>query len=478
MLDIKWIRANPELFKAAMIKRGDASLENPTNKAILQEAGNPTEPAKILEILINNASRVVIDKLQPLEELDARRREMIAKVEALQAERNNVNKEIGRRKAAKEPCEDLFAGMKEMGNQAKELEKQLEEIDQALNNMLLTIPNVPNATTPVGRDESANVEVRRFGTPRKFDFQVKDHVDLGANLGILDFDRAAKLTGTRFSVLTGPGARLERALINFMLDTHTQKHGYREILPPFIVNAESMKGTGQLPKFEQDLFKLQGFDYYLIPTAEVPVTNLYANEILKESDLTIAFTAYTPCFRSEAGSYGRDTRGLIRQHQFDKVELVKFCKPEDSYNELEKLLDNAEEILRLLGLPYRVVALSTGDLGFSAAKTYDIEVWLPSQNTFREISSCSNFEDFQARRAGIRYKGSDAKAKTAFVHTLNGSGLAVGRTWLAILENFQEEDGRVRIPEVLRPYMGGQEYLEPLNRPAPAKAAAEMTAAS
>ena len=443
MLDIKWIRANPELFKAAMIKRGDASLENPTNKAILQEAGNPSEPAKILEILINNASRVVIDKLQPLEELDARRREMIAKVEALQAERNNVNKEIGRRKAAKEPCEDLFAGMKEMGNQAKELEKQLEEIDQALNNMLLTIPNVPNATTPVGRDESANVEVRRFGTPRKFDFQVKDHVDLGANLGILDFDRAAKLTGTRFSVLTGPGARLERALINFMLDTHTQKHGYREILPPFIVNAESMKGTGQLPKFEQDLFKLQGFDYYLIPTAEVPVTNLYANEILKESDLTIAFTAYTPCFRSEAGSYGRDTRGLIRQHQFDKVELVKFCKPEDSYNELEKLLDNAEEILRLLGLPYRVVALSTGDLGFSAAKTYDIEVWLPSQNTFREISSCSNFEDFQARRAGIRYKGSDAKAKTAFAHTLNGSGLAVGRTWLAILDNFQEEDGRV-----------------------------------
>ncbi|HMM59851.1 MAG TPA: serine--tRNA ligase, partial [Candidatus Rifleibacterium sp.] len=327
MLDIKWIRANPELFKAAMIKRGDASLENPTNKAILQEAGNPTEPAKILETLINNSSRVVIDKLQPLEELDARRREMIAKVEALQAERNNINKEIGRRKAAKEPCEDIFAGMKEMGNQAKELEKQLEEIDLALNNMLLTIPNVPNATTPVGRDESANVEVRRFGTPRKFDFQVKDHVDLGANLGILDLDRAAKLTGTRFSVLTGPGARLERALINFMLDTHTQKHGYREILPPFIVNAESMKGTGQLPKFEQDLFKLQGFDYYLIPTAEVPVTNLYANEILKESALTIAFTAYTPCFRSEAGSYGRDTRGLIRQHQFDKVELVKFCKP-------------------------------------------------------------------------------------------------------------------------------------------------------
>ncbi len=461
MLDIKWIRANPDLFKAAMIKRGEASLENPANKAILQEAGNPTEPGKILEVLIAAAARVVIDKLQPLEELDARRREFITRVETLQAERNNVNKEIGRKKAAKEPCEDLFEGMKEVGSQIKELEKQLEEIDQALNGLLLTIPNLPNACTPIGRDETANVEVRRHGTPGTYSFQVKDHVDLGAALGILDFDRAAKLTGTRFSVLTGNGARLERALINFMLDTHTQKHGYREVLPPFIVNAESMKGTGQLPKFEQDLFKLQGFDYYLIPTAEVPVTNLFANEILKESDLTISFTAYTPCFRSEAGSYGRDTRGLIRQHQFDKVELVKFCKPEDSHNELEKLLDNAEEILRLLGLPYRVVALCSGDIGFSAAQTYDIEVWLPSQNTYREISSCSNFEDFQARRAGIRYKGNDAKAKTAFVHTLNGSGLAVGRTWLAILENFQDEGGRICIPEVLRPYMGGQTHLEP-----------------
>ncbi len=462
MLDIKWIRANPDLFKAAMIKRGEASLENPVNKAILQEAGNPSEPARILEVLVSNASRVVIEKLQPLEELDARRRELIARVESLQAERNNVNKEIGRRKAAKEPCEDLFNGMKEVGNQIKELEKSLEEIDQSLNGMLLTIPNAPHSTTPVGRDESANVEVRRFGQPGVYQFPVKDHVDLGSNLGILDFDRAAKLTGARFSVLTGNGARLERALINFMLDTHTQKHGYREVLPPFIVNAESMKGTGQLPKFEQDLFKLQGFDYYLIPTAEVPVTNLFANEILKESDLTISLTAYTPCFRSEAGSYGRDTRGLIRQHQFDKVELVKFCRPEDSFNELEKLLDNAEEILRLLGLPFRVVALSSGDLGFSAAKTYDIEVWLPSQNTYREISSCSNFEDFQARRAGIRYKGSDAKAKTAYVHTLNGSGLAVGRTWLAILENFQDEGGRVCIPEVLRPYMGGMTHLEPV----------------
>lgn len=461
MLDIKWIRANPDLFKAAMIKRGDASLENPVNKAILQEAGNPVEPEKILEALVNNAARVVIDKLQPLEELDAQRRELIGRVETLQAERNNVNKEIGRRKVAKEPCEDLFAGMKEVGNQIKSLETQLEEIDQSLSSMLLTIPNVPSATTPVGRDESANVEVKTFGKPAEFNFPVKDHVDIGANLGILDFDRAAKLTGTRFSVLSGDGARLERALINFMLDTHTQKHGYREVLPPFMVNAESMKGTGQLPKFEQDLFKIQGLDYYLIPTAEVPVTNLHANEILKEADLTLSYTAYTPCFRSEAGSYGRDTRGLIRQHQFDKVELVKFCRPEDSSNELEKLLDNAEEILRQLGLAYRVVALCSGDIGFSAAKTYDIEVWLPSQNTYREISSCSNFEDFQARRAGIRYKGSDSKAKTAFVHTLNGSGLAVGRTWLAILENFQDEGGRVCIPEVLRPYMGGKTHLEP-----------------
>jgi len=461
MLDIKWIRANPDLFKAAMIKRGEASLENQINKAILHEAGDPVEPGKILAALINNASRVVIDKLQPLEDLDARRRELIARVEALQADRNNVNKEIGRRKAAKEPCEELFAGMKEAGNQIKDLEKQLEEIDLALNGMLLTIPNVPHIKTPVGRDETANQVVRSHGQPGNFSFAVKDHVDLGAALGILDFDRAVKLTGARFSVLTGNGARLERALINFMLDVHTQKHGYREVLPPFMVNAEAMKGTGQLPKFEQDLFKIQGLDYYLIPTAEVPLTNLYANEILKEADLTLCLTAYTPCFRSEAGSYGRDTRGLIRQHQFDKVELVKFCKPEDSPDELEKLLDNAEEILRLLGLPYRVMSLCSGDIGFSAAMTYDIEVWLPSQQTYREISSCSNFEDFQARRAGIRFKGSDAKSKTSFVHTLNGSGLAVGRTWLAILENFQDDGGRVCIPEVLRPYMGGQTHLEP-----------------
>ena len=425
MLDIKWIRANPDLFKAAMTKRG-----------------------------------VAIEKLEPLESLDVKRRELIVKVETLQAERNNVNKEISRRKAAKEAADDLFAGMKEMGAQIKELEKQVADLDLALNDILLTIPNVPSSTIPVGPDESANVEVRRYGQPATYSFAVKDHVDLGTGLGILDLDRAAKLTGARFSVLTGNGARLERALINFMLDVHTQKHGYKEVLPPFIVNADSMRGTGQLPKFEQDLFKLQGFDYYLIPTAEVPITNLYAGEILKEADLTIKHVAYTPCFRSEAGSYGRDTRGLIRQHQFDKVELVKFCRPEDSYDELEKLLDNAEEILRLLGLPYRVMTLSTGDLGFSAAKTYDIEVWLPSQGCYREISSCSNFEDFQARRAAIRYKGNDAKAKTAHVHTINGSGLAVGRTWVAILENFQDESGKICIPEALRPYMGGQTHIE------------------
>lgn len=460
MLDIKWIRANPDLFNAAMIKRGEASLENAANKAILQEAGSPQDPDIIRDVLLQNASRVVIDKLEPLEKLDSKRRELIFKLESIQAERNTINKEIGRRKASKEPAEDLFAGMKEMGNQIKELEKEVGDLDLAMNELLMTIPNVPGATTPVGRDESANVEVRKFGTPKEYSFAVKDHVDLGADLGVLDFDRAAKLTGARFAVLSGNGARMERALINFMLDTHTNKHGYKEVLPPFMVNSNSLRGTGQLPKFEQDLFKIQGHDYYLIPTAEVPVTNLFAGEILKESDLTISFAAYTPCFRSEAGSYGRDTRGYIRQHQFNKVELVKFCKPEDSYNELEKLLDNAEEILRLLGLPFRVVALSTGDLGFSAAKTYDIEVWLPSQNCYREISSCSNFEDFQARRAAIRYKGNDAKAKTAFVHTLNGSGLAVGRTWLAILENFQDEGGRVCIPEVLRPYMGGLTHLE------------------
>ncbi len=464
MLDIKWIRSNPEDFKKAMIKRGEASPQHPANAKILEQANtNPEDRAAVLQTFLNNSSAVVIEKIQPLEELDEKRRQAIFTVESLKAERNAVSKEVGRRKANKEPAEDLLAGMKEVSDKIKNLEKDLEEIDQTMNDLLMTIPNVPSQTAPVGHDESANLEVRKYGNPREYSFAVKDHVDLGANLGILDFDRATKLTGSRFSVLMGQGARLERALINFMLDTHTQKHGYKEVLPPFMVNSNSLRGTGQLPKFEQDLFKLQGFDYYLIPTAEVPVTNLYAGEILKESDLTLSLTAYTPCFRSEAGSYGRDTRGLIRQHQFDKVELVKFCKPEDSYNELEKLLANAETILKLLELPFRTVALSSGDLGFSAAKTYDIEVWLPSQNCYREISSCSNFEDFQARRAAIRFKGNEPKAKPALVHTLNGSGLAVGRTWLAIIENYQDENGRVFIPEPLRPYMGGATHLEPEN---------------
>ncbi len=460
MLDIKWIRSNPELFKAAMIKRGLAAFDHPTNKAILEKNGNPEEPVKKMAILLEHASEAVVEKILPLEDLDKKRREMIAEVEKLQAERNTANKEIARKKAAKEPCEDLFAGMKQMSNKIKELEKALEEQDSQFTELLMNIPNAPHESVPLGFDDKSNVEVKKHGTPKEYNFEVKDHVDLGANLGILDFDRAAKISGARFSILTGNGARMERAIMNFMLDTHTQKHGYREVEPPVIVNSSALKGTGQLPKFKEDLFKLEGYDYWLIPTAEVPVTNYYAQEILKESDLPIKLTAYTPCFRSEAGSYGKDTRGMIRQHQFDKVELVKFTKPEDSYKELELLLDDAEDILRLLGLPYRVVCLSSMDMGFSAAKTFDIEVWLPSQKMYREISSCSNFEDFQARRAGIRYKGSEAKAKTNLVHTLNGSGLAIGRTWLAILENYQDEGGKIYIPDVLQPYMGGLTHLE------------------
>lgn len=464
MLDIKWIRSNPDEFKKAMIKRGEASVQLPDNAEILKSAGvNPEDRAAVLQAFLQNSSRVIIEKIQPLEKLDEQRRQAIFNAESLKAERNTVSKEVGRRKAQGEAADDLLEGMKEVSEKIKFLEKNVEEIDQTMNDLLMTIANVPASTAPIGHDESANLEIRRHGEGKRFAFAPKDHVDLGAALGILDFDRAAKLTGSRFSVLMGQGARLERALINFMLDTHTQKHGYREILPPFMVNSQSLRGTGQLPKFEQDLFKLQNTDYYLIPTAEVPVTNLYAGEILREEDLPICLTAYTPCFRSEAGSYGRDTRGLIRQHQFDKVELVKFCRPEESYNELEKLLADAEQILKLLELPFRTVALCTGDLGFSAAKTYDIEVWLPSQNCYREISSCSNFEDFQARRAAIRFKGADKKAKPALVHTLNGSGLAVGRTWLAIVENFQDENGKVFIPEALRPYLGGKTHLEPEN---------------
>ena len=330
--------------------------------------------------------------------------------------------------------------------------------------MLETLPNLPHESVPIGEDESANVEARRWGAPPAFDFEVKDHVDLGASLGILDLERATKIAGARFAILYGAGARLERALINFMLDVHTVEHNYRETLPPFIVNKDALFGTGQLPKFEQDLFKLTDErDLYLIPTAEVPVTNIHREEMLDESYLPLKFVAYTPCFRSEAGSYGRDTRGLIRQHQFDKVELVKLALPENSFEELEGLTRDAEMILQKLGLHYRVVTLSTGDLGFSSAKTYDIEVWLPSQNTFREISSCSNFEAFQARRAQIRFRRASG-GKPEYVHTLNGSGLAVGRTWLAILENYQQADGSVVIPEALRPYMNGMEKIEPAER--------------
>jgi seryl-tRNA synthetase len=339
------------------------------------------------------------------------------------------------------------------------LDRERDEIEAAMHDLLSHLPNVPQMGVPVGADETANVEVRRWGTPKEFDFEVKDHVDLGEALGILDFERATKIAGSRFAILNGAGARLERALVNFMLDVHTTEHGYTETLPPFIVNRKSLFGTNQLPKFEDELFHLKDErGFALIPTAEVPVTNYHSEEILDAKDLPKYYTAYTPCFRSEAGSYGRDTRGLIRQHQFEKVELVKLCLPENSNEEHEKLTQNAERILQLLGLPYRTVILSTGDLGFGAARTYDIEVWLPSQNTFREISSCSNCEDFQARRMNLRFRRGGG-AKPEFVHTLNGSGLAVGRTWIAILENYQQADGTIQIPEILQSYMNGLEKI-------------------
>jgi seryl-tRNA synthetase len=339
------------------------------------------------------------------------------------------------------------------------LDKRLSEHEEAVSKIIMGLPNIPHSSVPLGKDASANPAVKQHGIPRVFDFEPAPHWTLGENLGILDFDRASKIAGARFPLYLGAGARLERALINFMLDIHTAEHGYKEVLPPFMVNRQSMTGTGQLPKFEADLFKVEGWDYFLIPTAEVPVTNIHQGEIIAEEMLPIYYTAYTPCFRSEAGSYGKDTRGLIRQHQFNKVELVKFCTPESSYSELEKLLDNAETILRRLELPYQVILLCTGDMGFSAAKTFDIEVWLPAQGVFREISSCSNFEDFQARRANIRFKRKGKKG-TELVHTLNGSGLAVGRTFAAILENYQQADGSVLIPDALKPYMGGIEKIE------------------
>jgi len=397
--------------------------------------------------------------LEDFQKLDAERRTLIRERDELNAASNRISKEVGAlmREGKKEEAEGKKAESRQIGEKIKAAEIRVEEMESEFRNILTRVPNLAHESVPVGKDEAANAEVRRWGTPRDFQaegFAPKDHVDIGTALGILDTERATKVTGARFSVLSGLGAKLERALIGFMLDLHTTEHGYREMLPPFIVNDDSLFGTGQLPKFEQDLFKLRfERDYYLVPTAEVPLTNLHRDEILEEKDLTISYTAYTPCFRSEAGSYGRDVRGLIRQHQFDKVELVKLTKPEDSYEALEKLTRDAETVLQRLELPYRTVALSTGDMGFSSSKTYDIEVWLPSQNTYREISSCSNCEAFQARRAQIRFKR-EGKSKTEFVHTLNGSGLAVGRTWLAILENYQQADGSVNVPKALVPYLG------------------------
>src|SRR5439155_10727977 len=392
--------------------------------------------------------------------VDAQRRQAINAAETLKAHRNRLSEEIAAEKKSGQDVSELIAETKDMRLHIQELEKAAEEYDTRLSEILVGIPNLPHSSVPAGKSPEDNVEVRRWGTPPKFDFKPKPHWELGEQLGILDLERAAKLSGARFAVYWDAGARLERALANFMLDVHTREHGYTEVLPPYMVNSDSMYGTGQLPKFASDLFRVPHGDreLWLVPTAEVPVTNLYRDEVLEVARLPISLTAYTPCFRSEAGSYGKDVRGIIRQHQFQKVELVKFSRPEDSYEELEKLTADAEVILQKLGLHYRVVVLSTADIGFSSAKTYDLEVWLPGQQLFREISSCSNFEAFQARRANIRFRR-EGKGKSEFVHTLNGSGLAVGRTWLAIVETYQQADGSVLVPEVLRPYMGTDRIL-------------------
>lgn len=395
--------------------------------------------------------------LSGFKELDLKRRKLLSESETLKARRNAVSEEIGRLKREKKDASSLVAEMQEEGAKLKELETAAAAVEEEMNSFLLGVPNVPHASVPIGRDSNDNPVVRKWGEPKKFAFSPKEHTELGEKLGILDFERAGKISGARFSLLVGQGALLERALINFMLDVHTTEHGYTEVLPPFMVKSAALMGTGQLPKFKEDLFKIEGWDHFLIPTAEVPVTNIHNDEIIDEERLPIRYAAYTPCFRSEAGSYGKDVKGLIRQHQFNKVEMVKFASPETSYDELEKLTDNAEDILRRLGLPYQVVLLCTGDMGFSSAKTYDIEVWLPGQGKYREISSCSNFEDFQARRANIRVRPKGGKPR--FLHTLNGSGLAVGRTLVAILENYQQEDGSVIVPEALRPYMRGLEKI-------------------
>ena len=423
MLDIRRIRSNPEEVIKALGKRKG---EFPINKVL---------------------------------ELDENRRNILVEVEEMKAKQNAQSKEIPKlKKEGKDPA-PIFAEMKELSEKIKELDIKVKEIDEELKNILLQIPNTPDESVVEGKDDTDNVEVRKFGEPRNFTFETKAHWDIGTDLNILDFENATKITGARFTVFKGLGARLERAITQFMLDLHTTNHGFIEMSTPFMVNRDSMIGTGQLPKFEEDMFHLPSKDYFLVPTAEVPLTNLLRDEILNEKDLPVYYTAYTPCFRQEAGAAGRDTRGLIRNHQFDKVELVKFANPENSYEELEKLTLNAEEVLKRLNIPYRVVALCSGDLGFSSAKTYDIEVWMPSYGRYVEISSCSNFEDFQARRANIRYRKEET-GKVEFVHTLNGSGLAVGRTFAAIIENYQEEDGTVVIPDVLRPYMGGLEKIE------------------
>ncbi len=424
MLDLKFVRDYPDQVRKALKNRG-------------------------LDI-----------SLKEFKSRDEERRRLLSQIEELRGARNVMSEIIGRKKKSGKhsEAEADMATVKKYNIEIKDLENQIAKHDPWVRDFLLNLPNLPHASVPVGASSEDNPVVRTWGEPPAFDFEPRPHWEIGESLGILDFERAAKITGARFALLKGAGALMERALINFMLDLHTQKHGYLEVLPPFMTNAASMTGTGQLPKFAEDLFKLEGWDYYLVPTAEVPVTNIHREEILKEEDLPLYYTAYTPCFRSEAGSYGKDVRGLIRQHQFNKVELVKFTTPETSYQELEGLLKDAEAVLQELGLHYRVVELCTGDMGFAAAKTYDIEVWLPSQNLYREISSCSNFEDYQARRAGIRCRRAGAKG-TELVHTLNGSGLAVGRTLVAILENCQQADGRVVIPEKLRPYMGGRERI-------------------
>jgi seryl-tRNA synthetase len=399
--------------------------------------------------------------LAPFAELDARRRELIPQVEGLKRDQNASGEEVARAKKQGLDPSAIFAANKARGQHIKQLEAELDQVEQRRTDLLMTVPNLPHASVPKGRSADENQEVRRHGVPRAMDFEPKPHWDLGSALGIIDFERATRMSGARFAVLLGAGARLERALINFMLELHTREHGYLEVEPPFLVNAESLRGTGNLPKFEQDLFKIGGeWDLYLIPTAEVPLTNLHRGEILDGRQLPLRYTAYTPCFRSEAGSYGADVRGLIRQHQFDKVELVKFTTPDQSFDELEALTANAEEVLKRLELPYRTMLLCTGDMGFASAKTYDIEVWLPSQKTYREISSCSNTMAFQARRANIKFRPGGT-GKVEYVHTLNGSGLAVGRTLIAILENYQERDGSVTIPAALRPYMGGLDRISP-----------------